>query len=127
MARDTARCEIAARDRPEPACPRTNDSGFLASLFYDRDRAAAEFAAAHGRTAEEIMTREVVTAIPAAAWTEMVGAADVARAVTAGAFGPNAGWVEKLGSGTTGFVPGQPVIVYGPWGCGLCMNCRPNR
>jgi alcohol dehydrogenase, propanol-preferring len=29
----------------------------------------------------------------------------------------NAGWVEKLG-------PGDPVIVYGPWGCGLCMNCR---
>ena len=36
----------------------------------------------------------------------------------------NAGWVEKLGPGTTGFAPGDPVIVYGPWGCGLCMNCR---
>jgi alcohol dehydrogenase, propanol-preferring len=36
----------------------------------------------------------------------------------------NAGWVEKLGSGATGFAPGDPVIVYGPWGCGLCMNCR---
>jgi propanol-preferring alcohol dehydrogenase len=36
----------------------------------------------------------------------------------------NAGWVEKLGPGATGFVPGDPVIVYGPWGCGLCVNCR---
>jgi alcohol dehydrogenase, propanol-preferring len=36
----------------------------------------------------------------------------------------NAGWVEKLGPGTTGFAKGDPVIVYGPWGCGLCMNCR---
>jgi propanol-preferring alcohol dehydrogenase len=36
----------------------------------------------------------------------------------------NAGWVESLGPGATGFAPGDPVIVYGPWGCGLCMNCR---
>lgn len=36
----------------------------------------------------------------------------------------NAGWVEKLGPGATGFAIGDPVIVYGPWGCGLCMNCR---
>jgi len=36
----------------------------------------------------------------------------------------NAGWVEKMGAGATGFAPGDPVIVYGPWGCGLCMNCR---
>jgi propanol-preferring alcohol dehydrogenase len=36
----------------------------------------------------------------------------------------NAGWVEKLGPGATGFAKGDPVIVYGPWGCGQCMNCR---
>ena len=36
----------------------------------------------------------------------------------------NAGWVEKMGPGATGFSPSDPVIVYGPWGCGLCMNCR---
>jgi len=36
----------------------------------------------------------------------------------------NAGWVETMGPGATGFAPGEPVIVYGPWGCGLCMNCR---
>ncbi|MGC1451200.1 MAG: NAD(P)-dependent alcohol dehydrogenase [Candidatus Sulfotelmatobacter sp.] len=39
----------------------------------------------------------------------------------------NAGWVEKLGPGTTGFAPGDPVIVYGPWGCGLCINCRESK
>ena len=36
----------------------------------------------------------------------------------------NAGWVHEMGPGATGFTPGDPVIVYGPWGCGLCMNCR---
>ena len=36
----------------------------------------------------------------------------------------NAGWVETMGPGATGFSPGDSVIVYGPWGCGLCMNCR---
>ena len=36
----------------------------------------------------------------------------------------NAGWVETMGPDATGFAPGDPVIVYGPWGCGLCMNCR---
>ena len=36
----------------------------------------------------------------------------------------NAGWVEKLGPDTTGIALGEPVLVYGPWGCGLCMNCR---
>src|SRR6185503_19666716 len=36
----------------------------------------------------------------------------------------NAGWVEKLGPGATGFAPGDPVLVYGPWGCGTCANCR---
>jgi alcohol dehydrogenase, propanol-preferring len=36
----------------------------------------------------------------------------------------NAGWVETTGPGATGFAPGDPVIVYGPWGCGLCINCR---
>ena len=29
-----------------------------------------------------------------------------------------------MGPGATGFAPGDPVIVYGPWGCGLCVNCR---
>lgn len=36
----------------------------------------------------------------------------------------NAGWVAKMGPGATGFAPGDSVIVYGPWGCRLCMNCR---
>ena len=36
--------------------------GLLSSLFFDRDRAAAQFARAHGATARDIMTRDVVTA-----------------------------------------------------------------
>jgi alcohol dehydrogenase, propanol-preferring len=36
----------------------------------------------------------------------------------------NAGWIDKLGEGATGFAVGDPVIVYGPWGCGTCANCR---
>jgi len=36
----------------------------------------------------------------------------------------NAGWVESIGAGASGFAAGDPVIVYGPWGCGLCVNCR---
>jgi alcohol dehydrogenase, propanol-preferring len=36
----------------------------------------------------------------------------------------NAGWVERLGPGAAGFAPGDAVLVYGPWGCGLCTNCR---
>ena len=36
----------------------------------------------------------------------------------------NAGWIDSLGVGVTGFEVGQPVAVYGPWGCGICKNCR---
>jgi propanol-preferring alcohol dehydrogenase len=36
----------------------------------------------------------------------------------------NAGWVEKLGPGAAGYAIGDPVLVYGPWGCGRCLNCR---
>ncbi|MBO3751957.1 NAD(P)-dependent alcohol dehydrogenase [Streptosporangiaceae bacterium NEAU-GS5] len=39
----------------------------------------------------------------------------------------NAGWVDTPGPGVTGFASGDPVIVYGPWGCGLCANCRKGR
>ncbi|MET9452810.1 NAD(P)-dependent alcohol dehydrogenase [Streptomyces cinerochromogenes] len=39
----------------------------------------------------------------------------------------NAGWVESVGMGVTGFVPGTPVIVYGCWGCGVCSDCRRGR
>ncbi|MEV5956082.1 NAD(P)-dependent alcohol dehydrogenase [Streptomyces sp. NPDC051987] len=39
----------------------------------------------------------------------------------------NAGWVERAGPGVTGFAPGDAVIVYGPWGCGLCADCREGR
>ncbi|MCF6746214.1 NAD(P)-dependent alcohol dehydrogenase [Blastococcus sp. KM273128] len=34
-----------------------------------------------------------------------------------------AGVVDALGSGVTGVEVGEPVAVYGPWGCGLCHAC----
>ncbi|GAA1828595.1 NAD(P)-dependent alcohol dehydrogenase [Actinomadura chokoriensis] len=36
----------------------------------------------------------------------------------------NAGWVHALGDGVRGLEAGQPVAVYGPWGCGVCARCR---
>lgn len=35
-----------------------------------------------------------------------------------------AGWVAELGAGVTGLEVGDPVAVYGPWGCGYCRTCR---
>ncbi|MGQ0432160.1 MAG: NAD(P)-dependent alcohol dehydrogenase [Microthrixaceae bacterium] len=35
----------------------------------------------------------------------------------------NAGWVESLGAGVDGVSVGDPVAVYGPWGCGRCRRC----
>ena len=35
----------------------------------------------------------------------------------------NAGVVEALGAGVGGLEVGQPVAVYGPWGCGRCPAC----
>jgi alcohol dehydrogenase, propanol-preferring len=36
----------------------------------------------------------------------------------------NTGWIEKLGAGVGGWEVGEPVAVYGPWGCGRCRQCR---
>ena len=36
----------------------------------------------------------------------------------------NAGYVESLGDGVTGLEIGEPVLIYGPWGCGRCHRCR---
>lgn len=36
----------------------------------------------------------------------------------------NAGWVEALGAGVEGVSVGDPVAVYGPWGCGRCRRCH---
>ena len=36
----------------------------------------------------------------------------------------NAGWVEQVGSGVSGWASGDPVIVYSVWGCGRCAACR---
>ena len=35
----------------------------------------------------------------------------------------NAGWVHALGEGVASLEIGQPVAVYGPWGCGRCERC----
>src|SRR5215211_5403805 len=34
-----------------------------------------------------------------------------------------AGTVAALGPGAEGVEPGEPVLVYGPWGCGRCGAC----
>lgn len=36
----------------------------------------------------------------------------------------NAGWIAALGQGVVGFKEGDPVAVYGPWGCGRCHACQ---
>jgi alcohol dehydrogenase, propanol-preferring len=35
----------------------------------------------------------------------------------------NAGWVHTLGAGVSGLEVGQPVAIYGAWGCGTCPRC----
>lgn len=35
----------------------------------------------------------------------------------------NAGWVDALGPGAGGFEIGEPVAVFGGWGCGHCPVC----
>jgi alcohol dehydrogenase, propanol-preferring len=39
----------------------------------------------------------------------------------------NAGWVERVGAGVSSVRMGDPVLVYGPWGCGVCPPCRLGR
>jgi propanol-preferring alcohol dehydrogenase len=36
----------------------------------------------------------------------------------------NAGWVAAVGPGVSRLAEGDPVAVYGPWGCGRCRRCR---
>ena len=36
----------------------------------------------------------------------------------------NAGWVEAAGDLVSTVLPGDPVIIYPPWSCGLCVPCR---
>lgn len=38
-----------------------------------------------------------------------------------------AGVVAELGAGVTGVAIGDAVVVYGPWGCGLCHNCAQGK
>jgi propanol-preferring alcohol dehydrogenase len=40
------------------------------------------------------------------------------------------GWIDAVGPGAAGFLrrsrldAGDPVVVYGGWGCGVCVQCR---
>jgi propanol-preferring alcohol dehydrogenase len=36
----------------------------------------------------------------------------------------NAGWVEEVGAGVGRLAKGDPVLIYGPWGCGRCRPCQ---
>ena len=36
----------------------------------------------------------------------------------------NAGWVEAVGALVSTVAPGDPVILYPPYSCGLCVPCR---
>jgi NAD+-dependent secondary alcohol dehydrogenase Adh1 len=36
----------------------------------------------------------------------------------------NAGWVEEVADGVTTVSPGDAVLVYPPYSCGLCIACR---
>lgn len=36
----------------------------------------------------------------------------------------NAGWIAAVGEGVEGWKEGDPVAVYGPWGCGRCRTCQ---
>ncbi|MFE2968698.1 NAD(P)-dependent alcohol dehydrogenase [Streptomyces sp. NPDC059340] len=38
-----------------------------------------------------------------------------------------AGTVVALGDGVSGLKEGDPVAVYGPWGCGLCAKCAEGK
>jgi len=38
-----------------------------------------------------------------------------------------AGVVDKLGDGATGVAVGDSVAVYGPWGCGRCLQCAQGK
>ncbi len=51
------------------------------------------------RSAVGRRTREVAAALPAAAWEEIIGPADIERAVAQGAFGLAAGWVAQAWQG----------------------------
>ncbi|GAA2341914.1 NAD(P)-dependent alcohol dehydrogenase [Saccharopolyspora halophila] len=37
------------------------------------------------------------------------------------------GTVAALGAGVTGVTEGDAVAVYGPWGCGTCLNCAAGK
>jgi len=36
----------------------------------------------------------------------------------------NTGYIAEVGKGVSGWKEGDPVAVYGPWGCGKCHTCQ---
>ena len=36
----------------------------------------------------------------------------------------NSGWVHEIGAGVPDLAVGEPVAVFGPWGCGKCPACH---
>ena len=52
----------------------------------------------------------------------LMGAAGVSVPLVLGH--ENAGWVHATGPDVTAFAPGDAVLVYPPYSCGLCVACR---
>jgi NAD+-dependent secondary alcohol dehydrogenase Adh1 len=56
---------------------------------------------------------------------ELMGAAGVQLPRVLGH--ENSGWVHEVGDDVTTVRPGDPVILYPPYSCGLCVPCRRGR
>jgi DinB family protein len=81
------------------------------------------------RSAVGVRTREVIQALPARAWDEILSLADTSRAAAAGAFGPNDDWVEGLGhrpwqGHTRGHQLGQTAIRHNTAHIGEAVTIR---
>jgi hypothetical protein len=76
---------------------RTIGTGMSESDAADLTKRADVGAVCAYRAAVARQTREVVRALRPEAWEETVGLADTARAAAAGAYAPNAAWVDGVG------------------------------
>ena len=77
------------------------------------------------RSAVGRRTREVAAALPAAAWQEIVGPADIERVVAQGAFGPTAGWVAGAWQGQSRAVRlGATAITHNAMHLGEAVTIR---
>src|SRR5262245_18869992 len=76
---------------------RTLGTGMAESDVTDLTKRADVGAVRAYRAAVAERTREVVRAMPPAAWEEIVGLADTSRAAAAGAYAPNTAWRDGVG------------------------------